>query len=111
MQKFVETKDTWKVIKNTINPSSCNNLILHLILNCYMNIENHQISDKNIIAKKFNDYFTNVGFNLAKNIPNIPGDSTQNIHGDYSKSMTVYSTNENEIVNIVHDLKCGDSIL
>ena len=45
-------KETWKVIKNTINPSSCNNLILHLILNCYMNIENHQISDKNIIAKK-----------------------------------------------------------
>ena len=38
-----------------------------------------------------------------------PGDSIQNIHGDYSKSMTVYSTNENEIVNIVHDLKCKSS--
>ena len=41
LQKLVETKETWKVIKNAINASFCNNLILN-----DMNKENNQISEK-----------------------------------------------------------------
>ena len=65
--------------------------------------------DQNIITNKFNEYFTNIGSNLAKSIPIVSGNPVQHIKGVYSQSIVILDTDENEITNIVKTLKITTS--
>ena len=58
-------KRTWDTIKCVINkkkPSSGSSNFL---------IDGKLTNDKNLIAEKFNEYFTNIGIIISKKIPNI----------------------------------------
>ena len=51
------------------------------------------------------------GPNLAKNIPQINGDSVTNyITGSYPNSMSILESTPNEIIKIVNLLKSGSSV-
>lgn len=64
------------------------------------------INDKKEIANSFNKYFTEVGENLARNIPDINySDSTQSLEN----SIYLEPTNEKEILTIIENLKCKKS--
>ena len=52
-----------------------------------------------IIADKFNDYFTNIGPNLANKIPSLKGDVTVYIKSNYPNSLFVTSTDVKKIEN------------
>ena len=101
MLKFNLAKDnisnTWKLIKNIINADyNCKQNVTEISIN------SSSTTDCNIISSKFNDYFVNVGPNLAKNIPQINDDSVTNyITGSYPNSMSILKSTLNEIINIV----------
>ena len=57
------TRKTWSIIKEVINKKTQNRSPVHFKLG------DRLISDKTLIASKFNQYFNNVGCDLAKRIP------------------------------------------
>ena len=92
-------KKTWKQLNNILNKHKKNQQISQLSINGTL------ISDQKVIANKFNSYFTNVAYELNKNIP-----KSNNIYQDYLKnpnehSFYVNETNPHEISQIINDLK------
>ena len=67
------------------------------------------ITNKQTIADTFNEYFVNVGPNLAAKIPSVQGDFLSYINGNFSGSMVVHTTDANEITNIVSQLSTSAS--
>ena len=91
---------TWKIISKLLHKGSntCNSF--------ESLIENgKKIADKTIIVNKFNDYFVNIGFNLASKIPNTDSKISSFLEGDYPASMYLYPTNPAEIINCSKELK------
>ena len=58
-------RNTWKIIKEVIDKKKCNDETLpkHLI------VDKIEINDAKSIAEKFNEFFVNIGTNLANKIP------------------------------------------
>ena len=67
-------RKTWKQLNNILNGHKKNQQISQLSINGTL------ISDQKVIANKFNSYFTNVAFELNKNIP-----KSNNVFQDYLK--------------------------
>ena len=66
MKYKVDMKKSWGVIKSIIN----NHTTTHP-QSKFKSSNGEIITDKYIISQQFNDFFINIGPNLAKNIPNI----------------------------------------
>jgi len=58
-----DIKGTWKTIKNILNKNSSDS-----ICSKYFLVNNNHISDTEVIAREFNEYFINIGSNLAREI-------------------------------------------
>ena len=67
------------------------------------------LNDINIISDKFNEYFVNVGPNLADKISRVNWDATDFITGSYLHSMSIQYTDSDEITKIVSILKSSSS--
>lgn len=100
-------KKTWKIINNLMTKSDHDNSSDSI----EFNYNNSPITDKKIIGEKFNDYFIDIGKNLAEKIP-----ISQNSFSHYMTKNTsnigscaLYLTTADEIVKIVHNLKSSDS--
>ena len=89
-------KQTWKQINLILNKNSKSHL------NDIFQHEGRFISDKNIIVNKFNDYFVNIGSQLASNIPN-----SSKKFSDYltkfknPSSLSLYLSDTAEIIQII----------
>ena len=57
--------------------------------------------------KLFCEYFTNIGVNLAKDIPNSTVSHRSYLSGNYVNSMSLELTTEEEIVEIINLLRSG----
>jgi hypothetical protein len=97
-------KKTWQVIKGVINPTAKGKPIIKEI-----KIDNNVITNPQAIAHKFNDFFTNIGPQLASRIQSVPGDPLPFIQENYPNSMTIFDTDRNEIVKATHSLKALSS--
>ena len=66
--------------------------------------------DKKLISDKFNEYFVNIGPELARNI--LPSTRKVNdfLTGDYQQSMFFVPTTEQEIQDIISNLKNTNSV-
>ena len=53
----------------------------------------------------FNDFFTNIGINLAKNIPNATQDPSYYLLGSFVDSMYLSPVTENEVSSLIKNLK------
>ena len=70
---------------------------------------NSDITNPEMIANTFNDYFVNVGTNLASKIPYTQTKCTQFLTGSYPNSFVFYPTDDNEIFAIIRDLNPNKS--
>ena len=61
-----DPKRTWKIINNLVNKNNHD----HSGDSVEFMYNNNKLTDKKVIAEKFNEYFVNIGKNLAKKIPN-----------------------------------------
>ena len=65
------------------------------------------ITDPKLVANAFNDYFANVGNNLAQQIPSIEGTPFDFLNSPSRSSFYIFPVTENEIQNEISALKKG----
>ena len=97
-----DIKSTWRVLNNVIKKSVNETCFpKEFVLN------NKIMSEKLEIANKFNEFFVNVGPNLAKNIEvcdrNI--DVLNYLQNRNSMSMFLKSVSEGEVIKVVNSFK------
>ncbi len=73
-------------------------------MNYSFKYNNSIINDSTTIANKFNDYFVNVGLNLAKKIPIIDTTPTSYLKGNYNYSFFINPVVEQDVVDIIKTL-------
>ena len=90
---------SWKIIRSIINnkKNSNRNEIFH--------IENVDVTDKQTIANKFNEFYVNIGPTLARNIPPGKCEPISYIKNGISNSIFIRPVNENEVVAILKEMK------
>ena len=104
-QAWNNKKSTWNTINDLLSrKKSCNALP-----RAFLNNNNEEISDPTLIANKFNDFFVNVGPNLAKKLSRKTDEFYEFLNGSYSDSMFLYNTNCEEISNVIDKMACKSS--
>lgn len=92
-------KKSWQIIKSVINKTSN-----HGKLPSEFNIDNNMITCPKRIANSFNQYYVNIGKNLAQNIPQTPSNPIDYVKGT-PNSIFISDTNSDEIASIICNLK------
>ena len=67
------------------------------------------VNNPQLIANKFNEFFTNVGPSLATKIPHSTADHKSYLSGSFRDSFFASPTTPDEIINIVSSLKSSNS--
>jgi hypothetical protein len=92
-------KKTWNVLKEIINKKS-----VSPIQDCFI-VNNKEIKDPILIANHFNKYFTNIGSNLAKSIPNNSNSPLLYMNESNPNSIFIRPVIETEVLSIIKKLK------
>ena len=93
-----DIKQTWNLIKRTINKNNTNDIA------GAFNINNTMVTDKNEIANKFNEYFVNIGPSLAAKIPDTSASYKTYLPGNYINSFGLFPSTPGEIIAIVNQM-------
>ena len=88
-------KQTWQTIKHILNTNNSTPLNESFL------IDNCRTNDKTIIARKFNEYFVNIGPSLANKIPNTNTNCTSYLRGNFKNSFTLLQTDVSEVISTV----------
>ena len=99
-------KETWKILNSLINKTrGRKNYPTHFLDN------NTKDTDYNTIANTFCSYLSNIGSNLAKNIPKVDVNYKTFLKGSYTNSLFFNDTTPEEIESTTMKLKnkssCG----
>ena len=90
---------SWKIIKEVINGRTRSTLPEKFI------IDSKNVIDKNVIADTFNNFFVNVGLNLAKEIPNTGIDPCSFIKSENLNTFFINPVDSVEVMNAILFLK------
>ena len=94
-------KETWKILKTVLNKhKSCGKLPCSEFKH-----ENKVITDPTDIANKFNEYFTNIGPNLAKGIPVVDKSIQDFMSGNHIGSMFLNPVTKEELCKLINHEK------
>ena len=96
-------KKTWTVLNEIMGKKRDHKSIQEL------QVDNNIIDDQQQIANKFNDFFINVGPNLAKKIPGSNKSVSEYQKKSYNNSIFLALTTVAEILNIIQDLKISSN--
>ena len=91
-------KKSWKIIKEVIKNSKNNTT-------SKIKIGENYTTDPSKISNGFNNFFANIGKNLASKIPRSSIDPLQYLENFNANSIALYNTNNEEVSNIVKKLK------
>ena len=91
-----DIKRTWQILNEVINRKKCKSKLPSV---SYSN--NRDISDPFEIANRFCDYLTNIGPNLAKQIPISSSFAGSYLRGNFPNSLFFHYVSELEIIEIV----------
>ena len=94
---------SWKILKEVINKNN------NVTMSNKFNINNEVVTDNLRIAEGFNNFYVNVGLNLAKDIPIIDKDPTEYITKQYSHSLFLEPVVADEMKSIILNLKESSS--
>ena len=97
------TQATWKVIRNVLKPTQKRSGIQNVKVNGVL------VEDKLIMAENFNEYFSNIGSNLSKAIPECSKSFNDFLKEPNQKTIFFGPTNPDEIFAIVGSLKSKKS--
>ena len=96
-------KNTWKTIKLILNKNGSP----HLPDN--FNINNNSVTDKSVIAQKFNEYFINIGPTLTEKIPPTNTSFTIYLTGNYPNSFMLFDTTPDEVIQVANQMQSKQS--
>ena len=92
-------KKTWKVLKDIIGKKKSKHLPNRFL------VGNGEVTNKKQIATGFNNYFTNVGKELQKNIPRTNIDPLQYIRDSNLNTIYLSSVTDTELLTLILNLK------
>ena len=95
-------KQTWQILNEVTNRKKSRNNFPSMF-----SCDNQDFSDPTAIANRFCEYFTNIGFNLAKEIPNSSRTACSYLNGNFLNSLFLNSVSKEEIVEIVNSFRSG----
>ena len=95
----LDMRKKWSIIKDIINKKKTNNLTDTILSN------GMKIKDKNKIANTFNNYFVNIGTDLAKSISPTATTPSQYLPEPNPNSMYLYPVVDEEVEKIIKELK------
>ena len=87
-------KQTWKILGQVLKNKQRHNLPDAFFIDNVLSQNTHEI------ANKFNEYFTNVGSNLAAKIPNSKVSQTEFLTDPINNTFALFLTDPGEIINI-----------
>ena len=96
------TKNTWKILNEVINKKKRVSKLSSTFI-----FDNQEIPCPFTIANHFCDYFTNIGPNLAKNIPESVGSHCSYLSHNYPNSIYFNAATTQEVSEIVNSLRPG----
>ena len=103
LTKLERVKDnlgkTWRILNSITSRNTNSERIREIIHN------GKKINDDTVIANIFNNYFANIGPNLAKTIPQASDNFTHFLPSNNSNSIFLRPTDSNEICDIIGHLK------
>jgi len=97
-QNRYNTRKTWDTIKSIINKKKVK------VINHKFKYNNTYLTNSQTIATKFNEYFVNIGPNLACKIPKVNVNPTSYLKGTYDHSFFVNPVVEQEVATIIKSL-------
>ena len=97
-----DVKKAWEIIKNIVNRNKSRQLQTKFQLN-----DGNFTTDGSIISNTFNDFFINIGPNLAGKIPNMGISSVDYMGQPLVNSIFLSEVTSNEISQILGSLKNG----
>ena len=96
-----DARKSWKIINEIIDHKKTNEMLPNVI-----DLNNQgTITDPNSIADHFNQYFSSVGINLAKNIRQSSVDPVTYISTSHSNEFSLCNINEEDLKKIFSSLK------
>ena len=95
-------KRTWKILNEILNRKT-----KPVKLPSVFKYDNRETSNADEIANGFCEYFTNIGPNLAKNIPTSSNSHRSFLKGNFVNSMFLEPATQQEIIELVNDLCPG----
>ena len=93
------SKKLWSILKDVINKKKSHSVPKQF------NINNLSETDPHVISNKFNLYFTNIGNDLAKQIPTTVHDPLSYIPVALQESIFLSDVNSEEVETIIRSLK------
>ena len=90
---------SWKIIRDVINKRNNVTKTASFLIN------EHDITDQETIAEKFNEFYVNIGPTLARKIPTGRCDPISYIENGTRNSIFLHPVNEEEVNNILKDMK------
>ena len=94
-----DAKSTWKVITNVLNNKSKSASINNITFN------NSEVQDPKMIAEIFNNYFVNIGPNLAHDIPNTNIEVRTFLENAQFQTMFLSPVTADEVLALVNKMK------
>jgi len=92
-------RKTWKLIGDLTGKVQRENLTESFI------VDGVTVTDKHIIVEKLNEYFVNIGSQLAASIQPSPLHFSNYLKKTYMNSFAFFPTNASEVTNVISDLK------
>ena len=89
---------SWIIVKDVINKNKQKTIPNTFIIN------NKENTDPSSISNHFNEFFANIGTNLAKNIPDIDKDVTSYVKYNNPSSMFTSPVLATEVLMIISSL-------
>ena len=98
-----DLRSTWNLINSIINNSACS-----LTGQCF-DINGVLSNDSSLIAENFNNYFVNIGPNLAAQIPSTKSNVHDYLSTPLKDSMYLQPTDSEEVISVILSLKSHTS--
>ena len=67
--------------------------------------DGNEFTNDNDIARIFNDHFTNIGVNIAQNVPDNNINPLDYLKGNYTRSFHLFDTTAEEVFKTIQGLK------
>ncbi len=97
-------KRTWQIMRESMNKTNDKSTIVKTI-----KVNNKSITNNNEITHEFCDYFTNIGQNLASNIPKPKKSFQSHLRNKVNRSIYLNPTDDEEVAKIISNMKSKNS--
>ena len=95
-----DSKQTWSILRQIINKSKKSNSLPSTFV-----IDNNKISNPQVIAEEFNNFFSKIGQSVSDNVPNSQSHYTDHLKGQFPDNFNLIPVDPVEILKTAKQMK------